>query len=143
MIPWLINNSCALALALNSTGKVIKAKTEDAPKRMTPTQASVGSCNITPAINSQEQSAKPVALPVRCTFAPPRGSNPPHPARHARLHEPLFQPPLRSVQSILPGSAAMSWNADRNDRSASQEWTRLLRCEGPANRATGAPLGRQ
>jgi len=37
MIPWLVNNCCALALALNSTGKVIKAKTEDAPKRMTPT----------------------------------------------------------------------------------------------------------
>ena len=45
MIPWLTNNFCALALALNSTGKVRKAKREDDPKRMIPIQIRVGSCS--------------------------------------------------------------------------------------------------
>jgi hypothetical protein len=43
MMPWLTNNFCALALALNSTGKVRKAKREDDPKRMIPIQVRVGS----------------------------------------------------------------------------------------------------
>src|SRR5262249_25821904 len=53
MIPRSTNNFCALALALNSTGNVIKAKREDDPKRNTPTHARDVNCSITPAINSQ------------------------------------------------------------------------------------------
>jgi hypothetical protein len=52
MMPWLTNNFCALALALNSTGKVRKAKSEDDPKRMIPTQVRVGSCSSSPATNN-------------------------------------------------------------------------------------------
>ena len=92
---------------------------------------------------AREQSAKRVARSARCRLAPPGGNNPRHPATHAPLHGRLFRQPLRSAQSILPGSAATSWNEDRNDRSAFREWTRLPRLEGPASsnrRATWAPV---
>jgi hypothetical protein len=44
MMPWLTNNFCALALALNSTGKVRKAKRDDEPKRMIPIQPARDLC---------------------------------------------------------------------------------------------------
>ena len=53
MIPWLTSKSFARELALNSTGKVRKAKREDDPKRMIPTQVRVGSCSSNPATNAQ------------------------------------------------------------------------------------------
>jgi hypothetical protein len=123
IISWLTNSSLALALALNSTGKVIKENSEDEPKRIMPTLAMVGYCSNVPAINSQGPSAKPTALAARWTFAPSKGNKPPHPVMHAPLHGPQFQQPLSLVQGIPPDLAAVSWNEDHNDRSASPEWT--------------------
>ena len=51
-MPWLTSKSCALELASNSTGNVIREKIKDDPKRMTPDQARVGKPKIIPPINS-------------------------------------------------------------------------------------------
>ena len=118
IMPWLTNNSCALALALNSTGKVSMARRNDDPKRITPAQVRVSSCRSTPMMKSQGATCAAIsALSERCKFELPwevvlsiLQGMPSFMSRYPRSR-------YAGEQSTPAGLGAMSWSEDRSDRS--------------------------